>query len=242
MKKNFIPIICFFTINFLVDSIKSQSLKVIYTASAISKFSEQNSDNISSNNFLAFEELMMKSSVNFILKANGNKSVYHIQKELNQNNNPQYEIIKILFGSLDLFFVDYINDEFINQKNAYGEYFLLPLEKLTWEFSDETKKIGDYLCFKAVTHYTTSNGGGKFKKKVIAWYAPTIENEFGPRGYFGLPGLILELRDHNLLFTATEISIATQEIFELSKPTKGKEISIEKFENLRPSLDFKGGK
>jgi GLPGLI family protein len=42
---------------------------------------------------------------------------------------------------------------------------------------------------------------------VTAWYAPDIPVRFGPIGYGGLPGLILELQNESATFYVTKINL-----------------------------------
>ena len=55
---------------------------------------------------------------------------------------------------------------------------------------------------------------------------------YGPSGFFGLPGLILELTDDNRTYSATEISL-NQSDYNIVKPKKGVIITQEEFEKLR---------
>lgn len=61
--------------------------------------------------------------------------------------------------------------------------------KINWQFSSETKKIGNYDCNKATC---TFRG-----REYTAWYATEIPVPFGPWKLQGLPGLILEAYDIN---------------------------------------------
>ena len=80
--------------------------------------------------------------------------------------------------------------------------YLIQQPKLDWKLTQETKLIGGYLCYKAIN--ISSNNK---KKKPIAWYTPNISASFGPKQYFGLPGLILELEEAAVIFKAKEITL-----------------------------------
>ena len=69
-----------------------------------------------------------------------------------------------------------------------SEYtFLLPIEKLNWEITDEKKKIYKYNCQKATLNY----GGRNWE----AWFTDGILISDGPYIFSGLPGLIISIND-----------------------------------------------
>lgn len=119
-----------------------------------------------------------------------------------------------------------------NSEGAFNEdeYLIIsPLDK-NWVLTNESKKIDNYTCYKAITEYVVINTRGEFRHPVIAWYCPEIPCQFGPAGYGGLPGLILELQERNIVFGAIKIEFnSSQERIIL--PTKGKRISNEEYQN-----------
>ena len=72
---------------------------------------------------------------------------------------------------------------------------------------------------------------------VAIWYCPSIPFNFGPKGYTGLPGLILELQVRNITWGATKIELSNENK-NIEKPTKGKLITEEEYKKLlsSPSL------
>lgn len=81
--------------------------------------------------------------------------------------------------------------------------------KIKWEIGDESKIIQGYTCKKAITKLTFYEGreAKPYLSKVIAWFAPKLPYAFGPKGYGGLPGLILELKEPENTFIAENITI-----------------------------------
>lgn len=74
------------------------------------------------------------------------------------------------------------------------------LKSLKWDLtSNETSKIGDYLCNKATINFRGRN--------YVAWYTGKIPIAAGPWKFRGLPGLILEIYDETLKYewVATKI-------------------------------------
>ena len=58
-------------------------------------------------------------------------------------------------------------------------------------------------------------------------YAP-----FGPIGYAGLPGVILELEARNYKYYATKINLNPKKEIKITKPTKGKKVTQEEFYDI----------
>ena len=65
-------------------------------------------------------------------------------------------------------------------------YFTLEKpNSISWEIHNDTKKIGTYICNKAI---------GSFRgREYTAWFTRDIPVEFGPWKFNGLPGLIIEV-------------------------------------------------
>lgn len=86
-----------------------------------------------------------------------------------------------------------------------------------WILQNETKIIDGYKCYKATSEYVVINSVGEFRHPVIAWYCPEIPLPFGPNGYGGLPGLILQLQVRNVTFGVENIDFNSDENFEINK-------------------------
>ena len=120
-----------------------------------------------------------------------------------------------------------------NSEGAFEEnqYLIVkPIEK-KWNLTNESKKIDNYICYKATTEYIVINSKGKFVHPVIAWYCPEIPNKFGPAGYGGLPGMILELQEKNNVFGAIKIELKAP-LEKIQIPKKGIKISHQEYQNL----------
>ena len=143
----------------------------------------------------------------------------------------------------------------IEDVEQFSKRFLVAedMGQLEWELGIETKKIGNYTCYKAtlVKEDTNVDWGsifsrrGKDKKKdstktkpakkmlnVTAWYAPQIPVSSGPDKYYGLPGLILELNAGRTTMLCTEIAISSTGDLEIKEPTKGKQVSREEYTQI----------
>jgi GLPGLI family protein len=142
----------------------------------------------------------------------------------------------------------------------FGKKFLVSdeMKDLEWELGDETKKIGNYTCFKATlvkdldpldfANRGRRNDNKDAEKKdpsnesksskeiekpkqivVTAWYTPQIPVSNGPGEYWGLPGLILEINSGRTTILCTEVVINPAEKEEIKAPSKGKKIKREDY-------------
>ncbi len=97
-------------------------------------------------------------------------------------------------------------------------------KSVNWVITSETKLIDKYLCFKAEYNLEYLAADNVMKKRsIVAWFAPSIPFPFGPKEYYGLPGLILELKEWDTVFIATKIELS-ENLINISFP-KGKVIS-----------------
>jgi GLPGLI family protein len=71
--------------------------------------------------------------------------------------------------------------------------------ELKWKIQNDSKKILNYNCKKAVTHYR----GRDF----IAWYTSEIPVNNGPYVFEGLPGIILEIEDSERKYEFVAVGI-----------------------------------
>lgn len=141
--------------------------------------------------------------------------------------------------------------QLIQAQEFYGKRFLVKdnLYKIEWKMSAETKKIGNYMTYKATASvpkdelewYNFSwsdlrrddqNNEEKNEVPTIeveAWYTPQIPVATGPGEYWGLPGLILEVSTGNTTLLCSEIEIGQEKKVKISAPDRGEEISKEAY-------------
>ncbi|MBC7846622.1 MAG: GLPGLI family protein [Flavobacterium sp.] len=153
------------------------------------------------------------------------------------------------------------------------------LPNLKWKMEGETRVIGGYNCFKATAirpvsktdfrnfapkkeETATAKPADATKKTnfmdqievpkevvVTAWYTPEIPVNQGPEGYWGLPGLILEVNDGKTVILCSKIVLNPKEKAVIKAATKGKvvtqkefdEIMIKKMEEFRSMNQGRGG-
>jgi GLPGLI family protein len=232
MKKNIYLLLIFLSI-----SINSQEFKGIieYGKKSIKKELSEKSKKRKKENpelFKKFEKVRnaiseAEKKLTFKLLFKNNISIFKVNPMLQSDNKRAYETA---IGGYDAGI--YFNDtsERLLQLNAYGELFLIKKTKLKWIILKERKKIGKYNCLKATTVIIINSKG---KKRVItAWFTPKIPVAFGPLGYSGLPGLILELEVYKKIYYAKKITLNSEEEIEVKKPTKGILVTENEFQNV----------
>jgi GLPGLI family protein len=143
---------------------------------------------------------------------------------------------------------------FVKMDQIFGKEFLIvdKLPQYNWQLSQETKMIGNYLCYKAtyLPELTESQKEAKAKKEeekeaggllaqivdkdrtITVWYTPEIPVSNGPGEYQGLPGLILEVKESETTILCTKIEMNPAKGLNIKKPTSGKEINQKDFDAL----------
>jgi GLPGLI family protein len=145
------------------------------------------------------------SEIDFSLILNDSISFFYLEKKLYSDNRAASFAIgeSKYFGRIKQKPENYITEEL---QEDFGK-FLVSRPYQDWVLRDESKMIGDYLCFKATTFYTITSPAGKvFKHNFTAWYAPQLPYKFGPSGYGNLPGLIIELQGKDFTLGVSKIT------------------------------------
>jgi len=149
-----------------------------------------------------------------------------------------------------------------NETETFGKIFLIQdnLKQLAWTMTGETKKIGNYTCYKATavravdtTQMTFRMGrppreeaqkkdstqtNSLFQEKkpteitITAWYTMDIPVAQGPAHYWGLPGLIMEVSDDRTVLLCSKIVLNPAEKIEIKAPSKGKKVSQAEFDQI----------
>jgi GLPGLI family protein len=120
-------------------------------------------------------------------------------------------------GASGVFYNNLKTKEKFNSVNLPGKTFLVKseLDKDDWVLTKETKTIDDYLCYKAYYKLTNPNIPNK-SVTITAWYTIELPFPFGPLGYDGLPGLVLEVSFLDYAFVAKKINF--EKDFDITKP------------------------
>lgn len=111
---------------------------------------------------------------------------------------------------------------------VYQNFIIKEQRKFDWQITSETKKIENFTCYKATFEEKYINRANEEKTRLItAWFCPQIPYSFGPGGYSGLPGIILELEFNGYKYVAKKITL-NKDVQEISLP-KLKTITKEEY-------------
>ncbi|WP_299776616.1 GLPGLI family protein [uncultured Formosa sp.] len=105
-------------------------------------------------------------------------------------------------------------------------------EKVEWDITTETKKIGKQTCYKA--NLNTGKevyGYSDMSPDISVWFTPEIAVPFGPKSFGNLPGLILEASIGPRTYYATSIKYNVDKT--INKLTEGKPITREAYRASR---------
>jgi GLPGLI family protein len=100
-------------------------------------------------------------------------------------------------------------------------------QKADWELTNESKTINGYICYKATTIQYNGVWDDNPKFITTAWYCPAIPVQYGPNGYYGLPGLILEIQTNTTTIFAQKIALNLKNEVKINKVNEGTYITDE---------------
>lgn len=126
----------------------------------------------------------------------------------------------------------------LNELNADGvlvkekEFVVKDSINKNWVITNESKLIGEYLCYKATTTKKINKTDSEVVENVTAWFCPALPYSFGPSKYAGLPGLILEIKEKNIAFVIKNIQLQNIEDVLITIPTAKKEITQEEYNKI----------
>jgi GLPGLI family protein len=194
------------------------------------------------------QQLLKKMQKTYILKFNAKESLWEQEESVNSGpasaSSNGMELVISNGSSKDKLYRNLEEGKYRNSQELMGKRFLVidSLPKYEWKIESETKQIGDYSCRKAV--YTRISDARRFATgmeemevtkdttQIEAWFTMDIPVAQGPTTYFGLPGLILELKSNGRHFICTKVNLNYQEQEEIKVPDQGKEVTLKEFQAI----------
>lgn len=182
----------------------------------------------------------------FILNFNKIESIYQQEQKLQQSSSPRSTSAGELEGDL---YKNSKTKQYIKAEELANKNYIISdaLKNYSWDLKQESKKIGGYTCFKAISiikvtkkelqeyeiektkqskNKTSFLNLEKPKDEVITvWYNPEIPVNHGPDQYWGLPGLIMEVSTTNLIILCTKVILNPKVKNKIKAPKNGKIMS-----------------
>lgn len=195
------------------------------------------------------KQLMQQSQRDYTLKFNVQEASWKEDVELeSEAGAPSGGGMQIRFSTGNS--RSYINPSknlFLEETEIFGKKFLIEdeLPTFNWKITNETKKIGDYTVIKAeyenITEQMTMSLSDSEQTTetvmdttmITAWYTPDIPVSQGPSNTWGLPGLILELKNGNFTFLCTKVELNPGTPVVIEVPDKGKKVTREEADKIR---------
>ena len=199
------------------------------------------------------EMLKKQFEKTYVLTFNREESIYKEEESLAPPQPQGMQVVMVSTGGSDVLYKNTKEKRFTNQNESFSKLFLIKddLKDIEWKLESDTKNIGEYTCFKAITTREIEdiqsgvsingdkdlsrdeNEKPKMKEITItAWYTPQIPVNTGPGNYHGLPGLILEVNDGSSTVICSKIVINPKNAAEIVEPKKGKELTQEAYDKI----------
>ena len=258
MKKSTIVLFCLLAV--LGVSAQEFQGKAEYFSKTIIKQKVKNSDSKIEKDVefdkMIQEALKKSSEKKYLFIFNKQEGLYEQMEELEKPEVGNATMsIKVTFSGVGKKYINLKDKSKVVEDEIFGKEFLIvdTLEKLNWILVNETKKIGDYSCYKAeVTVPVTEKQKQEYqdflkkqenkislfpmeepKDKVItAWYAPEIPVSLGPLNYWGLPGLILEINEEDVIILCSKVTLSNKEVAKIKVPNTGKKVTQTEFDAI----------
>lgn len=168
----------------------------------------------------------------FILSVLDNQSQFSVSAALNKDsqNLQALKIAEAMSYVSDQWFYNSSNGSLYLQTSFMNQIFNVQFKELPrWQIKNEHKVIGKYKVTKAVTTRKFIGSNGVKEKEIEAWFCKDIPVSHGPMGAVGLPGLVVQLRLQNTIYTLDSVENA---VSPLKKVNQNEVISSEKFYDL----------
>lgn len=168
----------------------------------------------------------------FILSVLDNQSQFSVSEALSKDsqNLQALKIAEAMSYVSDQWFYNSSNGSLYLQTSFMNQIFNVQFKELPrWQIKNEHKVIGKYKVTKAVTTRKFIGSNGVKEKEIEAWFCKDIPVSHGPMGAVGLPGLVVQLRLQNTIYTLDSVE---NTVNPLKKFHQNEVISSEKFYDL----------
>lgn len=201
------------------------------------------------------EYLKKMDEKTFTLKFDKSASLYEEPERFVTMEDFTGQIKQVRVGGDELLYKSLKEKISLRESEILDTDFLITdsLIDFKWKLLGETKKIGNYTCYKAESEYDPSEKNEKedkainiletkkVKKVITAWYTTDVPVSHGPDKYWGLPGLILEVNDGKTVVLCSKLTLNPTEKFEIKALKKGKKITSKELNAMLSEKMSNGG-
>ncbi|WP_177732061.1 GLPGLI family protein [Flavobacterium inviolabile] len=265
MKKKIVTAIAVFGFAITSFAQNFQGMAVYESKTTISDFKMEGRDITPEMQKMIQERMKKMLEKTFALNFDRSTSIYKEEEKLDApgQQGPGSRMMNSMMGSGGTFFKNVKEKSYTVDKEFMGKEFLIvdSLPKLNWKLESETKKIGDYNCFKATAVKPVSQSDFRnFRRKkedtksdeakkekttnfmedfempkevtITAWYTPDVPVNQGPESYWGLPGLILEVNDGKTVIVCSKVVLNAKDKVEIKASKNGKVVKQKEYDDI----------
>ncbi len=182
----------------------------------------------------------------FVLNFNKTESTYQQEQKLQKLGTRGSTSASELEGEL---YKNSRTKQYLKAEEFANKNYIITdaLKNYNWDITQESKTIGGYTCYKAISIIKVTKKelqefeAEKVKKNknktsffnlekpkdeiITVWYNPEIPVSHGPNKYWGLPGLIMEVNEKNLIILCSKVVLNPKDKKNIKAPKSGKIIS-----------------
>jgi len=178
--------------------------------------------------------LNKSDKLKYLLVYNDKESIFKLKNNLAEDTEENQRFLKLVevMVATGIYYQNLYENLILHEFEVFGEEFLThqPLKNSNWNITKKKKKIGKYICYKAINICESCND----KNIIEVWFTPDIPVPFGPMGYGGLPGLIIEVKKKRVTLTLIEIN--NTNTLKIKKPKKGRYLTLQEYKKIAKDI------
>lgn len=201
-----ITLLCLGPNLFWGPNLYGQELKVTYQANA----KHVNNSNPKTDRVLGQIASSINSvlpRINFVAETNNKYNRFYYETSMTTDLEGENLFDLAISIALDgkQIFGDYGNKIAYYEPTMVNKIRSVQMNNIKWSITKVSKNILGFKCFKATGKIIDLNAEYKLTPPTTAWFCPELGLNGGPTAYATLPGMILELENHKMKFTAKKI-------------------------------------
>ncbi|MGO1584547.1 GLPGLI family protein [Mesonia sp.] len=225
-----------FLLLFIVtNSIFAQTNVIKYNNSpALPDDYEEKLENLPNEKKQLYSKILKKYSedtkqLTYSLKFNDSVSSFETDPILLKNSS-------LTMDSQKYYYTNITKATVLVQQNIANQKFIIEKKLPDWSIKKESKILNGFKALKATATVKRYSSKGINEVEVEAWFAPDLPFSYGPIGYGGLPGLIVDLKLLGSHYSILDIDSSSRNV-KINKPKKGKKIKESELQEVFKKLD-----